>query len=399
MPERDRDIETRLQAKLESLSEIEIRDRDDEDVEPGRVYRRPRRIRASGPAVSEKRINCDAGQSVNKALKNLPGREVVLHLSGTCRESVVVDRPGVTLSGTVYGPGVIDPPEDADGIPIGPAIYAIGAHELTLEDLTLRGGTYGFEADASRRMQLTRVNVIENQVCPDCPWGVGMGINLRASEAEITDSNLSSNVVPLWANNHSTAIVTDTVMENNSGDGPFSAFNSNLTLIRCRLMGNLLGPQAYGYSSTWVYDSVVESPGYGGWSGAWQTGDLQFARTEIHGRIYGSDRSRVVLRGVQLGSNVRDGRILVTRDTSLFIHDSSQDGNPVIGEINGSIALDSSSFAEIWTDGPIRADIGVYGFSDAWIATSQAIDGRIDCLGRSRVDCNLHPMGGIHGCE
>jgi hypothetical protein len=230
----------------------------------------------------EGQVDCDAGGSVQKALAGAFARRVVLHLSGTCRESVVVDRPGVTLTGSLSGTAVIDPP-DEDGIPIGPAVYAFGAHELTLEDLTLRGGTDGLEAHGSRKMQLTRVSAVENDFCGESCWP--SGVYLNGSEATIVDSDLSSNFGPLWVERHSTAIVTDTVMENNDSDGPFAAGGSYLSMQRCSLLGNGLGPQAFYYSTTIVADSSVGAPGSPEWSAAWSTGSLLLSGTEIHGDV------------------------------------------------------------------------------------------------------------------
>jgi hypothetical protein len=308
-------------------------------------------------------VDCDAGGSVNKALAAAFARRVVLHLWGTCRESVVVDRPGVTLSGSLSGTAVIDPP-DEDGIPIGPAVYALGAHELTLEELTLRGGTDGLEAHASRKMQLTRVSAIENDFCGESCWP--SGVYLNASEATIADSDLSSNFGPLWVEQHSTAIVTDTVMQNNT-DGPFSAGNSYLSMRRCSLQGNELGPQAFYYSTTIVADSSVGAPGSPEWSAAWLTGSLLLSGTEIHGDVSVSKDSFLQLGG----SASLDGTIMVTQ----------------------------SSYAEIGRSVSMTGSIYVIKFSDAYIGTAQPVVGSVFCSDRSRAVCREWPTGGMDGCE
>jgi len=395
-PAQARDMGSRLEAKLERLTEINPRSRDLDERGAVRVPRLPR-VSFVGPPVLERAIDCDVGQSITHTLSRAVARRVVLHLSGTCRESVTIDRPGVTLTGARSGTAVIDPPEDGEGIPIGPAIYAIGAHELTLEDLTLRGGTFGLEAYASRRVQLTRVNAIENTECGDsCTWP--QGVYLNASEAVISDSSLSNNTSPLWVDQNSTAVVSDTVMENNSGDGPFSMSNSFLSLSRCRLLGNGLGPQAATYSSTRVYDSVVGSAGYNGWTAAWNTSELRIFRTEIHGRIQGTQDSQVRLGGVQFGTSSPYDIIQLNLSSNLFITDSSRDGSPVIGEINGNINLWAFSTATIQAEGVINGSIALYDFSDvdAWFTP---ILGSVECASRSRAFCNPHPLGGVHGCE
>jgi hypothetical protein len=366
LPAPDREIEELISEKLGGLSTMEqtgaapLSGTDTERVPEEPLPSPPVRPLLVG------HVDCDAGASVNRALSIASARRVILHLSGTCRESVVVDRRGVTLTGSLSGTAVIDPP-DEDGIPIGPAVYALVAHELMLEDLTLTGATYGLDAHASRRMQLTRVNAVENQVCPDCPWGAAMGIHLNGSEAEIVDSNLSSNNAPLWVDNHSTAIVMDTVMEDNNSDGPFALTHSYLEIAGCTLRNNGLGPQAVVNSFTWVRGSTVESPGYAGWSYAVQSSHLWVTGTEIYGNVAASRGSHL-----QLGGGVSlDGTIWVLR----------------------------SSGAQIETAGSIRGQVLVQKFSDAYIDTAQAIDGSVVCSDRSRATCTTWPTGGVDGCD
>jgi hypothetical protein len=366
LPPPDQEIEELISEKLERLSAREetravpLSGTDAENVPAEPMPSPPLRPLLVG------HVFCDAGASVNKALAAAHARRVVLHLFGTCRESVVVDRPGVTLTGSLSGTAVIDPPDEG-GIPIGPAVYALVAHELTLEDLTLTGATYGLDAHASHRMQLTRVNAVENQVCPDCPWGAAMGIHLNGSEAKIVDSNLSSNNTPLWVDNHSTAIVTATAMENNSSDGPFALTHSYLEIAGCTLRDNGAGPQAVVASFTWVRDSTVESPGYAGWSYAVHSSHLWVTGTEINGNVAASRGSHLRLDdGVSL-----DGTIWVLR----------------------------SSGAQIETDGAIRGQVLVQKFSDAYVDTEQAIDGSVVCSDRSRATCTTWPTGGVDGCD
>lgn len=389
-PLSDRGIESILSDKFERLSEIEPR------TQSVSLHGVARSARAAVDKDKVTLIDCDKGESINDALsrRNLQrAGKVNLQITGTCQESVTVVRPGVTLIGAASGTAVIDPPEGEDGMPIGPAIYALGAHGLTLEDLTLRGGVHGLEAFASRGMRLTRVSAVGNEACSDFPcWS--SGVYLNASEAEIADSTLSSNVAPLWVDNHSTAIVADTVMENNSHDGPFSTTNSFLRMQGCSLLGNALGPQAADYSTTMVSDCTIESPGYESWSAAWRTGHLLIGNSEVHGGIAALDGSRLTLSGVDFGSGDDWDTLLATRDSQLYLRDGTS-----VSNVHGWIFLNGSSTADIVTDGSIEGTVSIERFSDAHISTAEPIIGAVECHGRSRVVCEPHPTAGVHGCE
>src|SRR3972149_1575857 len=70
-------------------------------------------------------VDCSRGKSINAAIAASRARKVRIEVSGTCAEAVVVERIGVTISGTAAGGATLNPP-DVDGEPIGPAIRALG---------------------------------------------------------------------------------------------------------------------------------------------------------------------------------------------------------------------------------------------------------------------------------
>src|SRR3954469_24191646 len=97
--------------------------------------RPPRSSDASEASRSERRartvdVDCDKRESVTEAVaKADPATPIVVRISGTCRETVRIDRSDVTLAGMSSTDAVIRPPS-LNGQPSGPGIRARNAHGL-----------------------------------------------------------------------------------------------------------------------------------------------------------------------------------------------------------------------------------------------------------------------------
>ena len=201
-------------------------------------------------------MNCDRDGSLTEAIAHAEAGPLVVHVVGTCRESVRVARADVTIAGDASG-AVIRPPRVA-GKPVGPGLFARGAHGLALQDLTVHEATDGIVIVGSRGVTLTRVTSKLNNG-PSAYFGgfEGFGAVFDGSEAAITASNLSENQAPMVAYRESSVTVDATIMNDNNLDGPFSSELSSLTVRRSDMSRNAFCPQAVVDSRMVVIDSTV----------------------------------------------------------------------------------------------------------------------------------------------
>jgi hypothetical protein len=132
---------------------------------------------AWAPITTEK-VNCDKGESINKALaKNLGAAPLVVEVSGMCRENVVVTRDRVTLRGT-------DP--SADGIEaVGnveqtdAALWVRGAQLVTVENLKLTGGFAGLLATG---VSVPHLRLLNCRLEGNAQWGAQLELALLVAE-------------------------------------------------------------------------------------------------------------------------------------------------------------------------------------------------------------------------
>jgi len=335
---------------------------------------------ATRPGAMEISIDCDTGRSVNAALRTNPSRHLTVNLSGTCDESIRVERPGVTLSGTLAGGAIIDPLG-------GPAIRALGAHELELVDLTLTGGTDGLLARASHDMVLERVRAVDN---------LDYGIFLESSTALIMDAELSRNATPVLAQNHSTVRIWGALMEDNSFDGPYAFANSLMVIRDSTMMGNSSGPNGHDYASIYLYDSTVEYPGTLAVSGAWRTCSLYFSGSEVYTRTRAYSKSMLsIYNGSTIGTDGVKANIWVAWDSLLKMWDGAA---PTVIHANVNVVI--SSKADVYLAEPMHGDVYVSSFGEGAFYTGAPIDGVVFCDYRGRALCSPHdPAGGMFGCE
>jgi hypothetical protein len=268
------------------------------------------------------------------------------------------------LSGTKAGGATIDPPEDESGNPSLDAIQALGAHMLVVEDLTLIHANTGYSAASSHATQLTRVTATGNVT----------GVTLNRSSATISGSDLSENETPLIVVNASTAIVSNSTMNDNTFDGPWAQRSSNMSLTRCSILNNPWGVQAMNHSRATVNDSAISitelnDPNF---SFAGDDSTLQMSNCTHRGHILAYNSSRALLNVVDQGEPAGTDMIWLQRGSYLVVTGSSV----------------------------IRGDIDVGSFCDAEIDTPDAVDGSITCSVRhSRLWINQDPTGGASGCE
>jgi hypothetical protein len=110
------------------------------------------------------RVDCSRrGASIAKALSS-PADELVIEITGFCRENVEIRRSDVTLRGA-SGDATLDGIEGVSASPWALAVVEVwNADRVTFEDLTLRGGRAGLATFGAQRLAIERCNIDDNLV-------------------------------------------------------------------------------------------------------------------------------------------------------------------------------------------------------------------------------------------
>lgn len=141
-------------------------------------------VAARAPAATVK-VNCDKGESVNKALAKQPdAASLLVEIDGMCKENVVVTRDRVTLRGT-------DPA--ADGIEAtanveqtDAAVWVRGAQLVNIENLKLTGGFTGLLAT---EVSIPHLRVNNCRLEGNVQWGAQLELALLVAEDTIFGPN------------------------------------------------------------------------------------------------------------------------------------------------------------------------------------------------------------------
>jgi hypothetical protein len=264
--------------------------------------------------VQPRRVDCAAGQSIADAL-SAGGRKLSrlrIEVSGTCNESIVINRDDVTIAGVA--PGAVIAGASNSGI----AVFLSGHRGLRLDDLTLRAPA---EGDALR--------VLGGQMAA-AHLSVQGAVTVHAgSSVELFTSTISGASQPafdggngLSVSGNSYVALFDTTITNNLLHG-IEADGSILYLRNIRLEGNPSGGLSLtGGSSAVLQRFVARNNGGAGievTQNSAVTVDLGFAEigTFITGNAEGlhvGDGSHASVGAVSIEGNVGSG---------VFIGDSS----------------------------------------------------------------------------
>lgn len=111
-------------------------------------------LAVNAPLLAEKKsVDCNKGQSLNHALKNI-GPDETLTFTGTCQESLTLAVSGVTILGE--GNAVISGESSADVISIN------GLQRITLQDFTVQNGKNGIHASGGAAIALKNIGAQNN---------------------------------------------------------------------------------------------------------------------------------------------------------------------------------------------------------------------------------------------
>jgi hypothetical protein len=163
-------------------------------------------------------VDCEKGDSINEALDD-KADDLIIEISGTCQEDVVIKRNNVTLRGVMPGASVVAATTTA--------IFLDRVSRVSLENLSAQGGT-----DDGRGVSLwfsTAVSVsdvwVEN--------GQSDGMKATGSEVLITDSHFRNNEGDGLDSEQSSLVFLEGEVEftGNRGKGLFLALQSRLTSV------------------------------------------------------------------------------------------------------------------------------------------------------------------------
>jgi len=210
-------------------------------------------------------VGCASGESIGRALSRptVVDRRMVVVVSGTCTENVVIERDDVVLRAHVSGGGVN--PADA----AKPAILVNGAKRVALEGLSVVGGRHGVQvtggAAAAIRGSAIR-NAVANGVLVDGRASAVVegstienngrqGVSVEGAGVTMTDSNVRGNGLSGVASlRGGSATLGDTdnagnvccgnTIENNTLDGLIVGDSSSANLHGNVVQGNGRRPAA-----------------------------------------------------------------------------------------------------------------------------------------------------------
>ena len=147
--------------------------------------------------ITEIKVKCDKGQSVQSALDSLSGPAIIT-VTGICHENLVIKNDDVTLQGGTY-----DAPDSARS-----TIFVEGARRVAITGVTVRGGLAGVRAFQGASLTLENSTIEENESC---------GVHA------FTGSSVS---------------VDSCTIQKNNGQGVIAADNSNLALTNSTITDN-----------------------------------------------------------------------------------------------------------------------------------------------------------------
>lgn len=303
-----------------------------------RIFKAPLMVAAGlllifGQALaSEEIVNCDEGDSLQKAIDSGAGSaaEKEIYVTGYCEENVRIVRDKVTLIG------------DGNTV-INGRILVRGSDNLTIENMKITGQRGGISASVSR-IFMENVDIEDNN---------GYGIALRHGGAIfMTGGSIKNNLGDiglLVENGHGQ--LTDVEVSNNAVDGIVVNVNGNLTMsggsVQSHGMGN--GIIAKLGSTLELVDVTVKENLYAGVSIlTGSAAEIQggFVETNEGIGIDVADNSSLAAYGVEIKDNGSTG-VRVYRNSNVNIVGSMINDNARVIPTRSGVFVSTSSSADI----------------------------------------------------
>ena len=193
-------------------------------------------------------VGCASGESIGRALSRptVVDRRMVVVVSGTCTENVVIERDEVTLQGEP-GAGVVA----AD--PALPTISLLGARRIVITSLAVSGGSDGISANRGSGLDVSACTLQGNS-----RFGLVVSYNGTATLDNCTIQNNGNHGAV--AANGAQLVVTNSTVQNNAGNGLVGTRNSHLRVGQDANGGSTPGPvtiRSNGQNGVGITDSAA----------------------------------------------------------------------------------------------------------------------------------------------
>jgi len=155
---------------------------------------------ARGDSIKSVSVDCDAGETIAKALtKGDERKPLLIQISGTCSESILIDRNDVLLTSTSGS--------TVQGTDPAINVIVVTASRVTIDGLTVTGGRNGITGDGSPHL-MVRNTVVKNTGRTGINYGHGSsgtvdgvtvhnnprdGIAIESASATVLNSQVSQN--------------------------------------------------------------------------------------------------------------------------------------------------------------------------------------------------------------
>ncbi len=272
----------------------------------------------SGQESATVAVDCDRGQSINRALERHPrAQSLIVEIAGRCTETVVVTRDRVTLRGN-------DPAQDgivatSAAEVLDSAVWVRGAHLVTLENLSLEGGFAGLLATEASTGHL---RLLGCRLTGNTAWGALLQASLVQATGTVFEGNGSFNAGIFQGSRLECLGCT---FANPLGTGPLAPQRMNAAALGASTLiltgstlsgGGVLGRDAI----VQVTDSALSSP-VGEPSFTLQHASSTFTRVELAGQLRVRQGSNLQLAGVvqtraEAANTVSESSILTIVDAS-----------------------------------------------------------------------------------
>jgi hypothetical protein len=288
-------------------------------------------------------VDCEAGQSIGAALQ-LPGDDLEIEVTGLCRESVTIQRDGVTLIG---GDALRDGLQPPDGVATEAVLVVRAARRVRIENLSLSGSTGdGLHViGAPDSIELTGCRLEGN-----AGWGgsvVNSEVRLERTAITGNGSNEGRTGGGLLVTRGSSVACIECVIGDNpttaAGPGAVLLSGSRLTARDSSIEGSsAIVAQLHSSASLtdtdllgsdWTIEASYES-------------ELFMHGGELFGSILAADRSALQLFGVTQTFNPTQN--FVTESSSLLLDDRAADaGGPVPTHLEGLTLVSDFSTGKV----------------------------------------------------
>jgi Right handed beta helix region len=268
-------------------------------------------------------VDCDAGESVQGALKRARTQAIVVTIKGRCAEHVTIERDDIVLRADQAG-GEIDGPDRAR-----PVVRINGARRVGIEGLAIRNGFHGVELSGAAAATLARVSI---------SGAARNGIDIQAGsvgtvDASTVEGNGRNGVALSGAN----ATVTRSVLRANNFSGIAIVRGSSADLgaigvdavVCCgnTIESNVLdGVTIADHSNAVLFDNTIRANGVLTSRG----GILALGRSSV--RLFGGNRIS------QNGGAPAGAGILVAASTLITGNGDTPVSAPVTNDIAGNFA-------------------------------------------------------------